>query len=289
MPSRRSIVAVLICFFTLTLSVAFAQDGKRLVIYLKDGKTVSGEFIEATPAVVKVKPNPKSDTILTVEWSKIRSLGNKMTREGIVKEWQKTHSEELCVTCHGTATTKCTTCDGTAVKPSEKVECTQCTGSGNLGPCKTPKCKDGKIPCPDKCLKADSFTGAPDAEGKRWRVFRGKDRAELRISDAHIGELVVVENGSPVNKGKCPTCDGTTIVDDPICGGTGLKKCNACKGKGVTGPKCDDCTAGLIECGTCHGTGLRPPETPTEQQPTTETPAAETPADVGATATPATP
>ncbi len=266
MPRLR-LTVMLLCLIGLTFSFAFAQDaGKRLVIMMKDGTTISGELIEVTPAVVKIKPNPKADPI-EISWQKIRKLGNGTTRESIVKEWQKSHVAELCVTCQGTATTKCTTCEGKGVKPSEATPCTQCAGSGNLGPCKTPKCVDGMIPCPGKCLKADSFTGTPDAEGKRWRKFRGKGGNELKISDAHVGEVVEMENGEPTMKGPCPICNGTTRVPDPACGGTSLKRCNLCRGAGVIGPKCDTCKGtGQMECPDCKGTGLKPVSAPTEGQ-----------------------
>lgn len=262
MTSRVSIVALFVCLLGLALSVAMAQDPpKRVVIQLKDGKSMSGELIEATPAIVKIKPNPKAE-VVEIEWGKIRRLGNGPTRESIVKEWQASRAEELCADCKGNATATCPTCEGTAVKPAEKQPCTQCSGAGNLGECKTPRCEEGKIPCPGKCLKAETFQGTPDAEGKRWRVFRGRSGTNLRISDAHVGEVVAMENGEPVMKGKCPTCDGTTRVIDPACKGTELKPCAACHGHGVVGPACDDCDAGQVACPTCKGTGLRSVEAP---------------------------
>jgi hypothetical protein len=271
---RRAIVSLFVCLLGLMLSVAVAQvPSGRTAVVMKDGRTITGELVEVTPASVKIKPNPKAE-VIEIEWAKISKLGNGMTRERIVKEWQQTKADQLCTACQGAATTKCSTCDGTAVKPSEKKECETCSGTGNLGECKTPKCKDGQIPCPDKCLKAESFTGAPDADGKRWRSFRGKSGGVAKWSDAHIGELVVMENGEPVNKGKCPTCDGTTRVVDPACGGTSKRICKICKGHGIVGPKCDDCTAGRVTCSTCNGTGLRPVEAPPAAgEPVPETPA----------------
>lgn len=294
MTSRRAVFVSFLFLLSVMFSVAIAQVSPgRLVIQLKDGRTVAGELIEATPAGVKIKPSPKTD-VMEIEWAKISKMANGMTRESIVKQWQAEKPDLLCKLCNGTATTKCTTCDGVGIKPDQQTPCTQCSGSGNVGDCKTPKCKDGMIPCPDKCLKADSFTGPPDAEGKRWRTFRGKSGSNARWSDAHIGELVVMENGEPVNKGKCPTCDGTTFVKDPACNGTGKKPCKVCKGKGVLGPKCDACVQGKISCPECKGTGLRPPEAPPSQTPPsdaapTEAPAPETPAPDAPAPAPETP
>jgi hypothetical protein len=253
---RAIIVA---CFLCACFTVAFAQDAKptRIVLTLNDGKTVSGELVEATPAGVTLKPNPKAEPVMT-PWSSIKRAGGGLSREAIVNEWRKSKPQLLCDTCTGAGATTCPTCEGTGVDPAQKQTCAKCEGSGSTGKCKTPNCVDGKIPCPDKCLKAESFTGPKDADGKRWRQFKGKGGGSLRVSDGHIGQRVLMVDGVPqLIQEPCPTCAGITRVKDAACKGTGKTLCADCKGHGVVGPDCTACEGGSVKCETCGGSGLK--------------------------------
>ena len=68
--------------------------------------------------------------------------------------------------------------------------------------------------CPANCLKL-SMPG--------WTKLPGEDPNKIFMkfpfsggyqawSNHHLGELIVYENGKPVSKGKCPTCNGTGKV-----------------------------------------------------------------------------
>ena len=253
----RLILATL--FLIAMTTLAFAQQAKptRIVLTLNDGKTVSGELVEATPAGVTLKPNPKAEPLMT-PWSSIKRAGGGLSREAIVDEWRKPKPALLCETCTGAGATTCPTCEGTTIDPAQEQACAKCEGTGSTGKCKTPNCIDGRILCPDKCLKAESFTGAKDADGKRWRTFRGKGGGSMRVSDGHVGQRVVVVDGVPqLIQEPCPTCGGTTRVKDSVCKGTGKTTCADCKGHGVTGPDCAACPDGNVKCTTCEGTGLK--------------------------------
>ncbi|HEX8323950.1 MAG TPA: hypothetical protein VF595_08550 [Tepidisphaeraceae bacterium] len=259
MNASRScaVVLVLCCVLLLGSAVVWAADPapkvQRITITKVDGKTVAGEFVDATPAGVRVKPSPKVDAVL-VPWAEVQRTTNNLDRKKIVAEWRLTKADQLCPTCTGEGTQNCAACGGTAVEPAGAKECDTCHGSGDVGKC--PKCTDGKVACPSPCLKAESFSGAKDAEGKRWRTFRGKSGG-LRISDGHVGEQVVMEGGDPVMKGKCPTCAGTTKITCPTCEGTAKKECAKCHGGGKTGPACPTCTVGRTACDVCRGSGLK--------------------------------
>jgi hypothetical protein len=229
---------------------------KRTVVTRTDGTTVAGQIEQVTPAAVTVRPGPKAEPVVIV-WKDIKRVGDGTTRAQVIETWRKDHPEQLCESCHGAGTADCGTCKGTGVAPATATECEKCEGSGKTGKCT--RCKEGQMPCPAPCLKAESFSGKPDAEGKRWRTFKGKS-GTLRISDAHVGELVVMENGDPSMKGKCPTCDGTTRVTCTTCHGTGDRQCATCHGKGVAGPKCADCDQGHVDCATCSGSGMKASE-----------------------------
>ena len=52
-------------------------------------------------------------------------------------------------------------------------------------------------------------------------------------TSAHVGEVIEIQNGTPVNIGKCPTCGGKATVSCKICKGTGTMVCPACRGNKV--------------------------------------------------------
>lgn len=66
--------------------------------------------------------------------------------------------------------------------------------------------------CPSTCIKATDG-GWYIKGGHRWKDFPAGSNGKYSWSDAHIGDLVVYEKGIPINKGKCPTCEGSGHVD----------------------------------------------------------------------------
>ncbi len=252
MAHRILLIAVV---FAGLVQLAVGEGPTRVVATLVDGKTTAGELVESTPAGVTIRPNAKADAVV-VAWSKIARLSNGLTHEQVVARWRRDQADQLCETCKGAGRLDCETCHGTHVDPAQAKSCETCAGKGTTGPCKSANCVGGQIPCPDPCLKAASFSGQPDADGKRWRQFRGKS-GTLRISDAHVGELVITEKGDPAMKGKCSRCDGTTRVPDPACRGSGLTTCKPCNGKCVTGPACAVCSDGAVNCTPCAASGLK--------------------------------
>ncbi|MBC8000253.1 MAG: hypothetical protein IAF58_20020 [Leptolyngbya sp.] len=66
--------------------------------------------------------------------------------------------------------------------------------------------------CPSTCIKATDG-GWYIKGGHRWKDFPAGTNGRYSWSDAHIGDLVVYEKGIPINKGKCPTCEGSGHVD----------------------------------------------------------------------------
>lgn len=238
------------------LLIAAAAPTGRVVILLKDGTNLSGELVEVTPAAVTVRATPKSPPI-SQPWSAIKQVGGGISREAIVQEWRRTQPEKLCGACQGDGVTECTVCGGKGIDPATAKPCEKCDGKGTIGKCRTPRCVDGQIPCPNTCLKPTDFTGAKDADGKRWKNFRAKNGDQKKWSDDHIGELITFEDGTPQNKGKCPRCDGKSVIADPACKGKGQQPCGICKGAGVLGPDCSACDAGKTPCKTCDGTGLK--------------------------------
>lgn len=233
-----------------------APPANRVVVALKDGSTLSGELVEATPAGVTIRQSAKTPPV-TKPWSAIKQLGNGMTHESILAEWRATKADQLCETCTGEGDAKCEACDGKGVDPATAKACEKCEGTGSTGKCKTPRCDAGKIPCPNTCLKPSDFQGPPRKDGKRWKSFRAKGGGSQEWSDGHIGQLIVYVDGMPENKGVCPRCAGKSVIDDVACRGTGKQTCVTCHGHGVTGEDCKLCVDGQSPCKTCGATGLK--------------------------------
>jgi hypothetical protein len=225
----------------------------RVIVMKYDGGSVVGEIVEATPAGVSVRTRPGADPV-AIAWFDIKRINNGLTRRAVLAEYQEKHPEQLCGDCKGAGGAKCDHCEGSGIEPSTATVCETCDGKGMLGNC--PRGVDGYMPCPGPCLKKESFSGAKDVEGKRWKVFKGKT-GSLRISDGHIGEVVVMEKGDPVLQGKCTVCGGEARVTCNQCLGTGRKFCGTCDGIGKKGPACAQCEHGVKRCQTCFGTGMK--------------------------------
>ena len=124
----------------------------------------------------------------------------------------------------------------TAAPANDTVACPSCRGSVV---CLVKGCKEGKVSCPATCLKLDApgwtqkkIEGFPD--DYIWMGYPYKVGGETRIqyiSQNHVGELIENDdNGRPVTRGRCPTCEGTSRVVCAACAGTG--KCAICSGAG---------------------------------------------------------
>lgn len=127
------------------------------------------------------------------------------------------------------------------------VACPECSGEG-VSVCPA-QCKGGKVRCPATCLKKDDPGWVPGAEGKLWKHFPYKKADKQGVwswSIGHVGELIVHEDGMPVNKGPCPTCKATNLADCKRCKGAGKQTCALCKGaKKVTATEAEAYAAKL--------------------------------------------
>jgi hypothetical protein len=230
-----------------------AAPPPRVNVVKSDGKLIYGVLADADHDGVTLKLLTSPEPV-TIPWAQIRSVSNGLTREKAVEGWKTAHADKLCQKCHGDRVIPCPDCKGTGIDPKQQKECAKCHGTGSAGPCPTPGCIDGKINCPKPCLKLSQGVWK-DKDGLKIREFRGK-AGTFWWSEHHLGELIVMENGNPANKGPCPTCGGTGKIDDPVCKGKGHKDCADCHGVGVIGPACPTCDHGQVKCDECKGTGL---------------------------------
>lgn len=122
-------------------------------------------------------------------------------------------------------------------KGNPLIPCPTCGATGQVK-CTAPRCKEGKVPCPGKCLKASDFRErwpqpvsghSPD---ELWAVFRN-GRETRAVAKNHMGEVIEVTSTEIRNLGTCPICNGQTVVDCKVCSGTGFVTCPRCRGKMV--------------------------------------------------------
>lgn len=126
----------------------------------------------------------------------------------------------------------------TEVKPDKDHQrCFACNGQGS-GPCYA-GCNSGEIECPGTCLrlnrgKWEKLQVAGHDPNELWQKFpNGEGGAWTAWTAAHVGEVIVVQNGKAVNTGKCPRCGGTTKVKCTVCAGKGERICDICEGKKI--------------------------------------------------------
>lgn len=127
--------------------------------------------------------------------------------------------------------------DGPVAATEKTQPCFHCKGTGTFK-CGGPSCKDGQMNCSGPCLKPDDGTwvhmkveGHPDTDV--WKKFYKADGHYQAWNQAHAGEVVEMQNGAPVNIGKCSVCGGTTKMKCTTCKGTGQAGCPICEGKKV--------------------------------------------------------
>ena len=258
-----SLVALSVSVFAL---LAFAADAppkpkvdaaqQRVTVTKVGGKALSGILASTDLDGIHIKFGPKGE-LVDIPWADVKSISNGLTHDKYVANWKADHAGALCEKCHGDRFVPCPDCKGTGIDAKQRRECKTCKGTGSAGACTTVGCKDGKIDCPRPCLKFSQGKWYIK-DGAKWRDFKTADgRGTFSWSEHHIGDLVVMENGTPTNKGPCPTCGGTGKLDDPACKGTGHKLCPDCKGDGFTGPACPTCDHGHVTCDECKGSGLK--------------------------------
>ncbi len=122
-------------------------------------------------------------------------------------------------------------------KDGEVVTCPTCRGKGE---CTVRDCKEGQVPCPANCLKPDSpawtkrqIEGQSEADAEKlWFPYEYKVKGKKEIAwfpREQAGELIEMEKGKPVARGRCKSCQGAGHVACRSCKGT--DKCATCLGE----------------------------------------------------------
>ena len=65
-----------------------------------------------------------------------------------------------------------------------------------------------------------------------WQKFYNKHGGYMAWSQGHVGQIIEMQNGEPVNMGPCKICNGTAHVACSHCQGTGKFVCPTCRGIG---------------------------------------------------------
>jgi len=120
--------------------------------------------------------------------------------------------------------------------PEATKPCFKCNGTGTI---KCPVCKNGQVDCPGPCLKASKgvwqhLDVAGHSPNELWQKFYTSDgQGWSAWTQGHIGQVIEMQDGKPVNVGACKICGGAGHVACKTCGGTGTVVCDICDGKKV--------------------------------------------------------
>ena len=250
--NKFSLVLALFLLSSASIKLCAAE---MVIVTTADGKKQVGELAAADADKIVVRDGDGKDT--QILWKDVQKVSNGLTREKALAKWKVDNSDKLCKVCHGDRVMACAKCNGTGTDSKVKIACVACTGTGSVK-CTQKGCVNGKSDCTGNCLKLSEGEWVPGDGGKRWRKFTNPDgRGWATWSDAHLGQVVEVENGKYVNKGVCQLCKGTTKIDCPLCQTKGFITCPTCKGTKEAFAPCAACkgakTTGCTECG---GTGL---------------------------------
>ena len=126
--------------------------------------------------------------------------------------------------------------------------------------CKSAGEADGKVPCPNNCLRLSVGNWTKDKDGLMVRRYTfGGTGAYTWFSEHHIGDVIVVDTKAKTatDAGQFPVCGGTTKIDDAACHGTGKVPCPECVARRSAGPCPNNCVVGRVMCLTCKGSGLK--------------------------------
>jgi hypothetical protein len=241
---------------------AFRACAEEVTVTYTDGKFDKGDLIEQSPEKITLRVMMGGNKLdLPIPWMRIKTVSNGLTQETATKKWKDDNKDKLCPECTGDRKNACKQCNGLGLLARALIACTACKGKG-AGACTAKGCDKGEVACPGNCLKFSEGKWVKGKEDLMWRRFDYKG-GYMEWSERHLGEVIAMEDGKPVNKGKCPLCNGTTKAACKVCEGQGAAKCALCKGLmqiPEPGPdhKCPDCK-GLksITCPTCKGTGLK--------------------------------
>lgn len=113
--------------------------------------------------------------------------------------------------------------------------CGDCGGRGRVS-CGAEGCLHGSARCPASCLKADdpgwqTMEVAGHGPEELWMRFDHPAGGWTAFSKNHVGELVELDGNRWVNRGTCPSCQGSGRVACPVC--QGRQQCPRCSGDGL--------------------------------------------------------
>jgi len=247
-------LALAILGSVLILHARFSFAAETIMLTCKDKKKkIVGELVSADGDKIVIKDTDGNN--VDVKWADVQKVSNGLTQEKALARWKEENADKVCGTCHGDRVVACPKCGGTGKDATKKVACKTCNATGSIK-CTGKGCVNGTADCPNTCLKLSEGKWELGADGIRWRKFVAGNTV-ASWSERHLGQVIVIENGTPVNKGVCPQCNGTMKIKCLLCIGTGNITCPDCKGEKQVSSACDQCKDGKIPCAACKGTGLK--------------------------------
>lgn len=230
-----------------------------VVVTRIDKSQIKGHLVASDLETISVRepapPTQAPNDPVVIPWTEVSKVSNGLTRQKVIDKWKVEQPDKLCETCKGQGVNTCETCKGTAHDPAALKGCKTCGGK-LLVTCKAPGCREGKIRCPNRCIKPDDPGWITRADGSKFRRLKVKDNVQ-ELTENNIGEIIVIKKlGEPPTLEPCPTCGKTGKLDCPTCKGAAKVPCPTCVAN-TTAPKCPDCEKGATPCKTCEGTGMK--------------------------------
>lgn len=118
--------------------------------------------------------------------------------------------------------------------PANGIKCPTCLGDGKLK-CSDRTCVNGQKDCPGPCLKLsqgvwEHLNVPGHGPNELWQRFNFADGRWTAWNQTHVGQVIEMQNGKPVNMGRCRVCGGKAKVTCDLCKGAGEVVCPTCKG-----------------------------------------------------------
>jgi len=248
----RVVPPLLLLALTLIAGVARAE---AVMLHPINAEPVAGEIIRVDLREVVMKVQTEGGEVeRTYAWDRIRKISNGLTRDKVPDWLQKFAPKQRCQDCKGEGSRACPNCKGSGDDPIKLMTCKSCGGSGFRG-CPEAKCKDGRIACPEPCVKA-SHPDWRDGEDGRFVFIKVKNNDSVRATEKDIGLIPTKLNGKWVLQTPCPTCNKAGEITCPTCNGQKKLFCTECKGIRKTFAPCTVCNKGQQPCQTCDGRGI---------------------------------
>lgn len=224
-------------------AVSMIVDTSAKEGYLKEGKTISVDFVETAgeeTAIAELTANVQTavqDTLTERQLSATLEIEVEgKVQESVALEPETADKQDESGQQEANQNTASTDNQNTGKQEAPQPAKEPCSACGGTGIC--PECGGGTLPC--KMCGGSLWESCGVCGGSGHQTCHGCHGSG---KDATSGET-------------CRHCGGSGGYNCEVCGGSGGKSCSICNGKGVVSDDCILCHGGKA-CTACGGTGTK--------------------------------